>query len=440
MNENNTNAPGRQDVGGVNGKVGSAVKIRVQMVSDGIPAYQNDFYDMATAEKAIRSLAGGAKVHEGEPLKGELFRFEGGRTTITAFVLPSPKLAVEDRKLVEWPSVHSDKAVREGWDIWDSEGSDNGHWQVQRIDDPSAFVEATGFAPPKLVSDDDAFRIVANSNQPHHIAAREFLKTHNPKEYHSVMGFAERKLADLYTVDGQIITTGKFSGFKLVAQSAFGVKTDIVNVYSRNGRCIGYVTEGDIDGFIAGNGKVMTPEGGWPVKWSPELIDLFDLRKSAAYQTALAALGSSNRNLASIDDVSPRKLPKPSLMDDAQWIMNFLKSIEENGNHAPTETMQRLIDAIGELQVTPRIVIGLEGGIIQGATSNVPIEYLVYDYDIEGADGDDIAVRPALDGGEVEVFDSGVRIPEIDAVIVDTVFAAAEVSESLGKDTPSPGM
>lgn len=128
-----------------------------------------------------------------------------------------------------------------------------------------------------------------------------------------------------------------------------------------------------------------------------------------------------------------------SLMDDARWIMSFLRSIEAQSKHAPTETMQRLIDAIGELQVTPRIVIGLEGGIIQGATANVPIEYLVYDYDIEGADSNEVAVRPALDGGgDVEVFDSGVRIPEIDTAIIDKVFAAAEVPIKRGDETSSP--
>lgn len=41
---------------------------------------------------------------------------------------------------------------------------------------------------------------------------------------------------------------------------------------------------------------------------------------------------------------------------NATWVMNFLKSIESNGNHAPTETMarvteneQRLFDALNGL-------------------------------------------------------------------------------------------
>lgn len=47
------------------------------------------------------------------------------------------------------------------------------------------------------------------------------------------------------------------------------------------------------------------------------------------------------------------KLVEPaahSLMDDALWVMNFLRGIKEQDRHAPTETMQRLIDAIGGMQ------------------------------------------------------------------------------------------
>lgn len=130
-----------------------------------------------------------------------------------------------------------------------------------------------------------------------------------------------------------------------------------------------------------------------------------------------------------------------SPMEDAKWIMDFLKGIEAQGKHAPTETMQRLIDSIAAMQVTPRIVIGLDGGIIQGATANMPIEYLVYDYDIEGADFEDIASRPSLDGdGEVEVFNSDVRIPEINSGVVTKAFSAAEAPEEPGHSSPSLSM
>lgn len=32
-------------------------------------------------------------------------------------------------------------------------------------------------------------------------------------------------------------------------------------------------------------------------------------------------------------------------MENANWVMNYLKAIEASGQHAPVETMQRVIDA-----------------------------------------------------------------------------------------------
>lgn len=88
-----------------------------------------------------------------------------------------------------WSPAHDAAAAREGWNIWDSAGSANGRWQVQRIDDADAFEQATGFAPVQLKSDDQAFHIVANGTAEHHAAARAFLKAHNAVEYDAVMAF-----------------------------------------------------------------------------------------------------------------------------------------------------------------------------------------------------------------------------------------------------------
>lgn len=90
--------------------------------------------------------------------------------------------------------------------------------------------------------------------------------------------------ADIASVDGAIITDGKFAGFKLIAQAALGVKSDLVNVYGRKGSCLGYILEQDVNAFVAGETSGFTPEGGWRTKWSGELIDLFDLRGNAADQ------------------------------------------------------------------------------------------------------------------------------------------------------------
>lgn len=44
-----------------------------------------------------------------------------------------------------WSDEHDDAAAREGWGIWDSAGSVNGRWQVQRVDDVAEFAQAAGF-------------------------------------------------------------------------------------------------------------------------------------------------------------------------------------------------------------------------------------------------------------------------------------------------------
>lgn len=80
-----------------------------------------------------------------------------------------------------------------------------------------------------------------------------------------------------------------------------------------------------------------------------------------------------------------------------------------------------------------RIVIGLDGGIIQGVTANVPVEYLVYDYDIEGSD--QVATRPALDGGVVEVYDAGSYLADVNAVIIETIYKAVEAEGEAGSES-----
>lgn len=94
-----------------------------------------------------------------------------------------------------------------------------------------------------------------------------------------------------------------------------------------------------------------------------------------------------------------------------------------------------------EVEAEPvRIVIGLDGGIVQGITANTPIEYLVYDYDIEGSDR--VVTRPALDGGDVEVIDSGCDEAVVDAKVIATIYAAieAEGEEIIPEDLPCPGI
>jgi hypothetical protein len=82
-----------------------------------------------------------------------------------------------------------------------------------------------------------------------------------------------------------------------------------------------------------------------------------------------------------------------------------------------------------------RIVIGLDGGVIQGVTANVPVVYLVYDYDVEGCETNEVALRPALDGGQVEVYNAGSYSADVNAEIIETIYKAIDaVGEGNGDD------
>lgn len=53
-----------------------------------------------------------------------------------------------------------------------------------------------------------------------------------------------------------------------------------------------------------------------------------------------------------------------------------------------------------------QIVIATEGGCVLGVTSNVPVAFLVYDYDVRHCAPHNKISRPALDGGQVETLNS----------------------------------
>lgn len=72
-------------------------------------------------------------------------------------------------------------------------------------------------------------------------------------------------------------------------------------------------------------------------------------------------------------------------------------------------------------EFTPRAFIGLDGGLVQGMTTNCAIEYLVADHDTEGATEDEIT---HLSHWATDVV---VRGPgyEIDAAACESLFADA---------------
>jgi hypothetical protein len=89
------------------------------------------------------------------------------------------------------------------------------------------------------------------------------------------------------------------------------------------------------------------------------------------------------------------------------------------------------IDAICErinLNEPVRCLIGLEGGLVTGVTSNVMLEFTVLDYDVEGCDDDEVMTIPSLDvdGKVVDVFKRGFYVSEVDPDVVVSLHRAIE--------------
>lgn len=101
-----------------------------------------------------------------------------------------------------WNEDHTLAASREGWGLFDSTGSANGDWQVQRLDDPEAEAAGIGFAVPALQSDEQAWRVVYEGAEQHHRAARAFLIAHNPKEWASIKKVGDALYPSRGTVTG----------------------------------------------------------------------------------------------------------------------------------------------------------------------------------------------------------------------------------------------
>lgn len=72
-------------------------------------------------------------------------------------------------------------------------------------------------------------------------------------------------------------------------------------------------------------------------------------------------------------------------------------------------------------QKAPRVVVHVEGGIVQGWVADVPVDVIVLDYDVEGADEDEISTNGAGDDCVVRSWE-------------ETDFGTEVVDEVLGPD------
>src|ERR1035441_4461934 len=72
-------------------------------------------------------------------------------------------------------------------------------------------------------------------------------------------------------------------------------------------------------------------------------------------------------------------------------------------NALDAEDIDALCEQINVPAATPIIVVGCEGGLVQGASSNIEgLSMIVLDYDTEGADDDEITEVPQSDTVELE--------------------------------------
>lgn len=88
----------------------------------------------------------------------------------------------------KWTAEDADQARRQGWDIFDAHGSDNGPWQLESFDEPDAWPMAP--SPYPFEGDTDVWEFVrkaAAEGDPLACKALAFLAEHNPIEYKTVI-------------------------------------------------------------------------------------------------------------------------------------------------------------------------------------------------------------------------------------------------------------
>lgn len=70
-----------------------------------------------------------------------------------------------------------------------------------------------------------------------------------------------------------------------------------------------------------------------------------------------------------------------------------------------------------------KAAIHLEDGLVMRVVSDVPLDFVVYDHDVQGCDADSIESRPSLDERDsVTVYDSSTEHAEVDAQRIQQVF------------------
>ena len=113
-------------------------------------------------------------------------------------------------------------------------------------------------------------------------------------------------------------------------------------------------------------------------------------------------------------------------MDLLEAAENLLKTLDtittedfsHGGEREAREALRRVIEEIP----SPRIVIEMEGGLIQEITANVKVEILVLDADTEGGDEDRIREITNWNGSKEEIYSGGIDESDVLPEYVDFYF------------------
>jgi hypothetical protein len=111
------------------------------------------------------------------------------------------------------------------------------------------------------------------------------------------------------------------------------------------------------------------------------------------------------------------------LLEAAETLLKTLDTIttEDFSLGGEREAREALRKAIQESS-SPKIVIEMEGGLIQNMTANGKAEVLILDADTEGGDEDRIREIANWDGSKEEVYSCGIDEPEVLPEYVDFYF------------------
>lgn len=91
-------------------------------------------------------------------------------------------IVLKDVSKMEWTKFDSDSSQEEGWDIFYCEGSADGLWQIQRIDEPAI-----------LDSDERAWELVGSQTTEIQKKALSFVLEKNPKEFKRIQPYLKEK-------------------------------------------------------------------------------------------------------------------------------------------------------------------------------------------------------------------------------------------------------